>query len=286
MQRSRAFYVKDDVTLQGGTRLSLGARAERIEKDSTSSGTGIADRLHAWELGASQPVGGGITVYARAGRSFRLANVDEFNFTSPGQVIKPQTSRDLELGARWAAGASKLDARLYRSLLDNEIGFDPNTIGPFGLGANVNFDPTRRQGVELDASHALTKTVGLRLNANIRQATFRSGPYAGSDVPLVPRKTLALRADWTPVAGHRVSAGVNWVSLQHPDFGNACTIPSYTTMDARYAYEWKQLELSLGVTNLADRKYYTQAFGCATNVTTSIYPEAGRAFTAAVRVKF
>jgi iron complex outermembrane receptor protein len=163
-------------------------------------------------------------------------------------------------------------------------------VGPssaFGFdGANINFDRTRRQGLELDASHALTKTVGLRLNANVRQATFRSGPHAGRDVPLVPRKTLALRADWTPAAGHRVTAGVNWVSLQHPDFGNACTIPSYTTMDARYAYQWNQLELSLGVTNLADKKYYTQAFGCSAGVTTSIYPEAGRAFTAAVRVKF
>ena len=138
--------------------------------------------------------------------------------------------------------------------------------------ASATPPPERVWLVASGAAKSLTGTLGVLL--------------AGSDVPLVPRKTLALRADWTPVARHRVSAGVNWVSLQHPDFGNACTIPSYTTMDARYAYEWKQLELSLGVTNLADRKYYTQAFGCATNVTTSIYPEAGRAFTAAVRVKF
>jgi iron complex outermembrane recepter protein len=103
-------------------------------------------------------------------------------------------------------------------------------------------------------------------------------------VPLVPRRTLALRADWTPLPGHRLSGGVNWVSSQHPDFANACSMPAYTTADARYAYQWKQAELSLGVTNLANRKYFTQAFACAGSVPTSIYPEAGRAFTAAVRV--
>jgi iron complex outermembrane receptor protein len=63
-------------------------------------------------------------------------------------------------------------------------------------------------------------------------------------------------------------------------------MPAYTTADVRYAYEWKQAELSLGVTNLFDRKYYTQAFSCVGGETSGIYPEAGRAFTAAVRLKF
>jgi iron complex outermembrane receptor protein len=102
----------------------------------------------------------------------------------------------------------------------------------------------------------------------------------------VPRRTLALRADWKPMPSHRVSAGVNWVSSQHPDFNNACTMPSYTTADVRYAWQWQKVELSLAVTNLADRKFFAQAFGCATGVTTSIYPEPGRAFTAAARVSF
>jgi iron complex outermembrane receptor protein len=179
-----------------------------------------------------------------------------------------------------------VEARLYRSLLDSEIGFDPAAPGPFGPGANINFDPTRRQGLELDASHALTRTLGLRVNAALRQATFRSGPHAGRNVPLVPRKTLAVRADWSPAERHRVTGGVNWVSSQHPDFNNACTMPAYTTADVRYAYQWRQLELSLGVTNLFDRKFFTQAFGCAAGVTTAIYPESGRAVTAVLRMQF
>ncbi|NPC57559.1 TonB-dependent receptor [Caenimonas soli] len=285
-QVSRAWYAKDDVTLAGGTRLSAGLRTERIAKSNSSALAPLADRMKAWELGASQPVGAGVTVYGRAGRSFRLANVDEFGFTAPGVALEPQTSRDVELGARWAYTGGKLEARLYRSLLENEIGFDPNAPGPFGPGANTNFDPTRRQGLELDAAHALTRELGLRINASVRQATFRSGPYAGRDLPLVPGKTLSVRADWTPGAGHRVTGGVNWVSSQHPDFDNACTVPAYTTADVRYAYQWQQLELSLGVSNLFDKKYYTQAFRCTGGVTASIFPEAGRAVTAAVRVRF
>jgi iron complex outermembrane receptor protein len=213
--------------------------------------------------------------------------VDEFNFTSPGVVLQPQTSRDAELGTRYAWAGGKLDARLYHSRLEDEIGFDPNAVGPFGFpGANVNFGPTRRQGLELDATHALTRTLGLRLNATLREATFRSGPHAGKDVPLVPHRTAALRADWTPLAGHRLSGGVTWVSSQHPDFANACTMPSYTTTDARYAWQYRAVELALGVTNLFDSKYFTQAFRCAGGQVSSIYPEAGRAFTASARLQF
>jgi len=228
-----------------------------------------------------------VTVYGRAGRSFRLANVDEFSFTAPGRALQPQTSRDLEAGARWSYAAGRAEVRAYRSSLANEIGFDPGAAGPFGMsGANVNFDPTRRQGLELDTAHTVTRAVALRVNAAWREARFRGGPYAGRDVPLVPRHSVALRADWTPAAGHRVTGGVNWVGSQHPDFANACAMPSYATADARYAYEWQRVELSLAVANLADKRYFTQAYSCAAGVTTSIYPEAGRAVTAALRVKF
>jgi len=285
-QRNTAWYAKDDITLAGGTRLTAGARTERIAKDS-SAGTGVAGRLTAWELGASTPLATDFTLYGRIGRSFRLANVDEFSFTAPTAVLQPQTSRDVELGGRWTGRWGKADLRLYRNLLEHEIGFDPNAAGPFGFpGANVNFERTRRQGLELETQHALSRSLALRVNAAVRDAKFRAGPDSGRELPLVPGKTLSVRADWHPAAAHRVSGGVNWVSSQHPDFANACTMPAYTTADLRYAYQWRQLELSLGVANLFDRRYFTQAFGCANGTTTSIYPEAGRAFTAAARVSF
>jgi iron complex outermembrane receptor protein len=286
-QRSNAWYLKDDATLAGGTRIGLGWRTESAKKDDTNASDGIDDRQHAWELGVSH-LFGNVTAYARTGRSFRFAYVDEFSFTSPASPLKPQTSRDSELGVRWNHEGGKVEARIYRSDLTNEIGFDPNAADPFGtfFGANVNFDPTRREGFEVDATQQLTSNLGLRVNAQVRDAKFRAGPYSGKQVPLVPRETFAVRADWSPAAQHHLSGGVQWVSSQHPDFANSCSMPAYTTADVRYAYDWKQAEFSVGVTNLANRKFYTQAFACASGQPSSVYPEAGRAVTAAVRVKF
>jgi iron complex outermembrane receptor protein len=64
-------------------------------------------------------------------------------------------------------------------------------------------------------------------------------------------------------------------------------MPSYTTADARYAWQvLRNTELALGVTNLFDRKYFTQAFRCEGGETSAIYPEPGRQFSASVRVQF
>lgn len=285
---SSAIYLKDELTLPAsGTRLSVGLRTEKIERAEASSQTDLNDRQRAFELGISQPVSANTNVYGRVGKSFRIANVDEFSFTTPGVPLKAQTSRDLELGVRYKQAQTQLDARLYRSNLKNEIGYDPSGVGPFGpFGANVNFEPTRRQGLELEAKQALTAALDVRVNAALRQARFTQGTYAGNDVALVPGKTLAVRADWRFAPGQSLNAGINWVSPQSPDFANACKIPGYSTVDARYAVAWRNAEFAIGAANLTDKKYYTQAFGCNAGVTTSIYPEAGRVITASVRVKF
>lgn len=286
-QTSRALYVRDELTVKStGTDLSAGYRSEKLNKLDLSSSKSLDGTQRAWELGVRQPVAKDLAVYARVGTSFRLANADEFTFASSGISLLPQTSRDAELGIRYNAQDTKLDARYYRNKLKNEIGYDPNAPGPFGPGANVNFDPTQRSGFEVNAMAAATKSLNLSVNAAWRKAQFSAGQYAGNDVALVAKKSLALRADWTPVANHRLSGGLNYVGAQKVDFANKCSAPAYTTADARYAYDWNNVELAVGITNLFDKKHYTQAFGCVAGVTNSIYPEAGRAATLSARVKF
>jgi iron complex outermembrane recepter protein len=291
-RKSKAIYVKDEVAITStGTRIGLGLRSERITKDDVSpfSSSAVSDRQRAWELSLHQNLSAQLSAYGRVGNSFRLPSVDEFNFTVGGAPLRAQTSRDLELGARWKLADSKVELRYYNSRLTNEIGFDPNIPNPTPFsqfGANVNFDPTKRQGIEVDASHTVSPSLSLGLNAGVRQAKFRSGAYAGNDVPLAPGRTLALRANWKPQANHQLSGGVQWISSAKIGLDNQCEVPSYAVADVRYAYTWNKAEFALGVTNLFDRRYFTQAFACAGSTATALYPEAGRAVTASVRVSF
>ncbi len=288
--RTSAVYAKNDVTvLATGTRLSFGLRQETLRKELDAPMTILDNRQQAWELGVVQPLALASSVFGRAGRSFRLANSDEFSFTVPGAMIRPQTSVDKELGLRWSAAATQAELRFYRSDITDEIGFDPailNANSFSGAGANVNFDPTQRQGLEVEVKHSVSPAIDLRANTALRRATFKSGVYAGKDVPLTPRQTLALRSDWRFADRQQISAGIQWVSAQRPDFANSCTMPAYTIVDARYAYKFANAEVAIGATNLTNSKYYTQAFSCIGGVTNGIYPDAGRAISATLRVYF
>jgi iron complex outermembrane receptor protein len=283
--QSTAVYLTDDLTLvPRKTRLSVGVRTERDTKKRSSSTVKMNEQPLAWHLGLNQPLATSLSAYGRMGSSYRLPTADEFTYTLTGVVLQMQTSRDYEVGLRWTEGANKAEARIYRNDLTNELGFDP--VVNAGNGANVNFDPSRRQGVELELRRALTKSVDVRGNAAWREAKYVSGTYAGNDVALVPRQTLALGANWRPLAGHTLDAAILWVSRQSPTFTNQCEMPAYTTVDARYAFSAAKWELAVGVKNLTDTKYYTQAYRCTSGVTASIYPEAGRALTASAQWRF
>ena len=286
--QSSAVYFTDDLVLAGGgTHLNVGVRSESVDKKRSGSLQRASDHPLAWNLGVNQALSQAVRTYARIGNSYRLPTAEEYTFIVSGSPLQTQTSRDMELGLRGTWGASLLELRWYRHDLQNELGYDPTANGPYGsgTGANVNFDPTRHQGVELELRHELTAQWVLRGNAVVRESKFVSGPYAGNDIMLVSPRTVAVGARWKPAAGHSVDASLNWVDRYAVDFKNTCSVPSYTTADMRYAYATKTWEWSLGVKNLTDLKYYTLATRCSGGVPTSIYPEAGRTVVLGLEMK-
>ncbi len=282
-QRNRGLYMKDEAALGGGTRLTAGLRRDAVSKAIDTGAAGIDRSLYAWELGMVQPLAAGWQGWGRIGRSFRLANADEFSFTAPGAVLQPQTSRDVELGLRWRGAVANAELFAWRSALRDEIGYDP-AAGPFG--ANVNFDRTLRQGVEFQGRQSLGASLSLRATAAWRQARFSAGAHDGKTVPLVPGRNGSLGAVWQPVPGHSLGATVLYAGDRYPDIDNACRIPSVATIDLRYAVSVAMAELALNVANATDRRSYTQAFACVDGQPSAIYPEPGRVVMASLRLRF
>jgi iron complex outermembrane receptor protein len=68
------------------------------------------------------------------------------------------------------------------------------------------------------------------------------------------------------------------------DFTNGCAarIPSYATFDARYAIKLGPWEIAAAGLNLADRHYFSNAFGCKSG----IYPSDGRQLKLSARYEF
>lgn len=283
-QTNNAAYLTADLLLPTGTRLTAGSRQEEVNKKALDLSNLVSyDRnnsLHAWDVGVNQALAEGLNVYGRSAQAYRLPNVDENRFLLI--ALRPQITRDLEVGLKWqSASGSTVGIRAFRQNALDEIAYDPTAF------SNVNLDPTRRNGMELNGTVAITRDLSLSGSVQSITAKFASGPNSGKEIPLISQTTAALRIDWQLDARQRLGFGAQFLGDARfgNDNANTCArkIPSSTLLDARYAYKLDKLELSVAADNLADSKRYSQAFSCSTG---SIYPNPGRVIKLAAKYAF
>jgi iron complex outermembrane receptor protein len=281
-QSSNAVYVRQELnwTPQGITTYA-GARRTLSLREATGDSVGKLDaQKTTWELGAAKRLSPNAQVYARTGTSFRLATADEYScsYLCPANTLNllaPQTSRDHEVGIRQQAGQTDWTLRYYRNDLRNEIGLESDYF------SNVNYDPTRREGVEIEAKAPVSKQLGGALQLAHRNASFREGVHAGKKVPLVSQNSLTARLTYEMSAKQQWFFLYQWVDSQKiaGDLDNTCTqdIPSFGVANVRYSQRIEAWTLSGQVSNAFDKQYYDYRSRC--DVTKrSIYPQAGRAF--------
>lgn len=278
-QTSSALYARHEVFFQPmGLKVFTGARMTVADRVSTGNPPGeFAATNTSWDFGAALSLGTSSEVFGKLGSSFRLPNANEYTCYvqfCPGGADKllPQASQDAELGWRQKTVWGQWTARLYRSNLTREIGFDP-MIG------NVNFDPTRREGIELDASAKLASQLDGGLLLAVRSATFRSGSYAGKTIPLVPNRSMTARLTYRQSGTQQWLLTSQWVSSQRigDDFDNTgdSKIAGYATLNLRYSQKVDDWTFAIAANNLLDKRYYN--YRTFVNPTyQSIYPEAGR----------
>lgn len=294
-QDNKAVYLQNEMTLRNtGTQLLAGVRRLTTDRHVASFLTSqLQGGFNIWELGITQVLNPGWKAHARWGRSVRLANADEYTCTDAKlcsavtvNLLDPQSSHDAELGLRFARQGEQSQLRYYRHALKSEIGYDLS-VGEYG--ANVNFAPTLREGLELEHRHTLSSTLSMTGQVAVRRAVFRSGVYAGNHIPQTAQRTAALRLRYSPDSRHHLEVGGQWTSSQRvsDDFDNQCRarIAGGGVMDARYAMDWERWTFALTVNNLADRHYASLRTRCDAGEA-SVFPEPGRSVMLSARVNF
>ncbi len=279
-QQNRAIYLQHIATLPKGTVVTAGGRLHWVENkanDNFNPAPQARDQqsrlVHAYDVGVRQPLGTTFSLYGRFGRSFRIATIDEnYNqfggpaFDSIVTILEPQTAHTGELGMDYQRGPVRARTSLYRTSLNNEISFI--NIDPFLFFANTNLPPTRRQGIELEASWAVTKTIDLFGNYTYIDARFREGNFGGADVsgniiPLVPRHRAAGGGTFRLAAKTNIAATTNYIGEQVFDNDQANTanrrMPDYVTVDLKLTHQMNKLLLSMAVNNLFDEKFFSYA---------------------------
>ena len=229
-QKNAAFYFQDLVELAPATRLSFGWRRERVRYDAndTLDPPRRATADSRWPRrprrrpstrmpgisGCAMRLTRELTGYARVGRAFRFANVDEVydfdTFFNPQfQFLKPQHSITWESGRR-VARARQFPARRRCSASTSptrsiSIRSRPGSATPTcrlraARGSNWTAAGRLHRQLRLSAGYAYT-------DARFLKGVLPGGPFAigtdidvaGKRVPLVPKHKLNAGVD----LGHR-----------------------------------------------------------------------------------
>ncbi|MFA6061298.1 MAG: TonB-dependent receptor [Gallionella sp.] len=285
-QNNRALYLQNVTQLGSLTKMTLGARSQRVEYNARDAvnpaayATGAQGRTaEAYELGLRHGLNQDMAVFGRVGRSFRVATVDEIFdqyggllFDSKISMLEPQTSQDSEAGIDYKSESSRVRATLFQMNLNNEIFYSALTF------TNMNLSPTRRYGLELEGMHRYSETFEVGASYSYTVAKFREGSYggvnvAGNAIPLVSRQRFTLSPSWRVSEKNTLSSNLLYVGRQNFDndltntFGQKMS--SYTVVDVKFNHREGAWLLSAAVNNLLSAQYVT--YGVASNFTPGRY---------------
>ncbi len=299
-QRTRGTYGQAVVPILPGTSLTFGARHLEVENDllddgpfaSFPAGRDIDDRKFVTEAGLSFRPDERWRMFVRRDENVRFVKVDEFLFTTPGVPLKTQTGESYEAGVEWADGGHRAKALVYWLDLDDEIAFDPSA-GPFGFGANVNLESTRRKGVILEAAWQATARLRLAGTYSYIDARVRSGALKGNRVPLVARHVGFASVDYRLTPSWRVHAELHGVSERvfSGDFDKVLgALPGYGVVNLLSEVRRGGWTFSVRVNNLLDNEYSDSGARSFDPITfapvESFFPSPERNFWLSVRYDY
>jgi len=307
-QQSLGAYWQQTLTLIPSTDVSFGGRIQNTWLDARdiynpaaptppfssyaqSTPLNSSETQYALHLGIDHRVNEMLTLFARAGRAFRTPNVDERLFTGPGfdfsacAPICPalpqnfrlatQTSWDIEAGARIQHGPLDAQFSVFDMYLKNEIHYDPVNM------YNINLDPTRRTGAELQGKLALADNLRLSGSLAYTRAIFRSGPYASNAIPLVSRWSGSFGVSWDAWQKYLVIDALARLAgprrFDNDQANMQPMIPGAVFVDLKLSGEIEKFFWSLALNNVFDRKTYD--YGIASTTTYGLfnaYPLPGR----------
>lgn len=319
-QSNLGIYLQESIDLTDRISLLVGGRRERQKLAASNTidagatcpfgfcPTGAAPDAaarwqSAWEVGGRYRLSSNWAAFAKAARAFRFNNVDEIYetdtaFNNQFQFLRPQTSRLQEVGVQWHAARASIRGALFQNDVQDEIHLDAFTNGV----GNTNLPPSRRRGLELEASWQAADTFRLSGSATWTDARFLSGVFPGTfgllnnvfggkNVPLVPKQKFNVGGDWEFMTKTRIKASVAHVGKQYMDNDEAnnlgATIPAYTLVNVKLERQVDNWTLALAVNNLTDEKYYAYAVKSQFNATRfNVFPMPERTLFASAEYRF
>ncbi|HSH92449.1 MAG TPA: TonB-dependent siderophore receptor [Ramlibacter sp.] len=270
-------YVQDTISLTPFWKVVGGLRWDRFSGTFDRSGNPApsntslsrADNVWSKRLGVMYQPSGEVSYYASYGTSFNTSG-DLYQYDPTSANTPPESSRNIEIGAKWELYEGDLSLRTALARTDkfNERNTDVNqATGAFLLAGrrhtdSLEFEVAGRINPRWDVFGGLVFMHGV-----IDQAG--SSPGAQATVGLNPGLTPARQANlWTTYKvtdKWRVGGGFTYSSESGPASASAANLanraPAYTKWDAMVEYVYSQNHtFKLNIDNLTDKVYYSSLY--------------------------
>ncbi|MFW6179842.1 MAG: TonB-dependent receptor, partial [Desulfohalobiaceae bacterium] len=235
----------------------------------------------------------GSKLFVSYDRAFRTVLLDELGGPNFDQILKPQLSKHYQAGIRHSFSPElSLGATVFRIDTDQEILYDPQESDPgqFFPGQNVNYDETRRQGLELEASLDPASWLSVRAGYTWMDHELKGGRYDGSPIPGVAKHTAHAAVLLKPLEDLALDVRGRWladkgmISDWEDEVGDDWEGGDYFVLDAMFSYDWKPFTFAAGVKNILDEEY--SEYGTYGGGQINLYPSAERNYLAKVGLEW
>lgn len=264
-------YVQDQMKF-GGFRLTLGTRHDWTEQNNdnriASAKTSQDSDKQTYRAGLLYLFDNGLAPYVSYATSFEPT----IGVGSNGLPFIPTTGEQYEGGLKYKPA--------FADMLFTAAVFDlrqQNTLTPSTVvGFSVQQGEIRSRGVEFEARGKINENIEIVaastfLDTKVTRSTDLTA--IGKRPQAVPTHFESLWANYSfltgGLAGLTIGGGVRSVGPSYGDDINSLVSPGYVVFDAAVRYDlvnlvraWKGAELTLNVTNLFDKSYYTS---CSSN---------------------
>lgn len=279
--------LTDKFTVFGGVRadyfdLSLVRRTVTATSAVVSGDYGYNDTLVNGHVGLSYKVAPDAIVYASAATAQDINGGEADAGTASGyggavlyqgQIAgaKPETSVNLELGAKWDLFDHKLlaTAALFQTTKKDVMeGANYDTVGTFNTGEN------RVRGLEFGVVGNFTEQLSGQIGGAIMDSKVLASATPtniGNPLSNFAKQTYSAQLKYQPTDAFSFGGTVRHESRRcggQPDTGAGYTngycsqpVPSFTVFDAFASYRFsRRFDVRLNVTNVGNKDYYTAVY--------------------------
>jgi iron complex outermembrane recepter protein len=299
-----AFYLNERFYPVKNLLIEAGYRIQKVEYDVTHSdlihpalslSSDTHQRKEAYRFSANYLLGGKGDLFVTYAQGFRFPVTDEFvlpgycffGICQPTQInsdLEPQVTNEIDVGFRYNfaphLGGS---VTLFEAKNKNEIYFNPI------LFANLNYDRTKRSGIEASLYFRPTPPFLVTINYSYVKAEFDGGPFDGNDIPLVPNSKLGVKLSYAIMD----NLTLNLMSMSRSNCYAVSDqtnlqpkLPGYTTFDTSLAWSSKRIMATLAVKNLTGKKYSEYPVYSPFANDTAVYPSPRQQFLLSLQYTF